>query len=209
MGRFDVKKTCIDIVDVSITLFKIMIPTLILVKILEELGVVLLLNQVMAPLTMLMGLPVEMAIVLTTTLLTNPYAGLIVFSNLSVGPDFTVAQATILAMFMLLAHSLPVEVLIARKSGVRARATIFVRVGGGLLVCILLNYLFDITGLLSQPALISLPQLSATVGWQDWAIEQIKALIFVQIVIIILLFLDYKIAALISNHYWFISYFMI
>ena len=69
MGRFDAKKTCVDIVDVSITLFKIMIPTLILVKILEELGVVLLLNQVMAPLTMLMGLPVEMAIVLTTTCL--------------------------------------------------------------------------------------------------------------------------------------------
>ena len=61
-GRFEVKKTCADIVEVSITLFKIMIPTLILVKILEEVGVVVLLNQVMAPLTMLMGLPVEMAI---------------------------------------------------------------------------------------------------------------------------------------------------
>ena len=187
-GRFEVKKVCADIVEVSVTLFKIMIPTLILVKILEEVGVVMLLNQVMAPLTMLMGLPVEMAIVLTTTLLTNPYAGLIVFSNLSVGSEFTVAQSTILAMFMLLAHSLPVEVLIARKSGVRARATIFVRVGGGLLICILLNYFFEATGFLSQSALISLPQLSATVGWQDWTIEQIKALIFVQIVIIVLLF---------------------
>ena len=91
-------------------------------------------------------------------------------------------------MSMLLAHPLPFEVLIARKSGVRARATIFVRVGGGLLICILLNYFFEATGFLSQPALISLPQLSATIGWQDWTIEQIKALIFVQIVIIVLLF---------------------
>ena len=148
-GRFEVKKVCADIVEVSVTLFKIIMITLILVKILEEVGVVMLLNQVMAPLTMLMGLPVEMAIVLTTTLLTNPYAGLIVFSNLSVGSEFTVAQSTILAMFMLLAHSLPVEVLIARKSGVRARATIFVRVGGGLLICILLNYFFEATGFLS------------------------------------------------------------
>lgn len=187
-GRFEFKKVCVDIVDVSVTLFKIMIPTLILVKILEELGVVLLLNQLMAPLTALMGLPVEMAIVLTTTLLTNPYAGLIVFSNLGVGADFTVAQATILATFMLLAHSLPVEVLIARKSGVRARATIFVRVGGGLLLCVLLNLFFQATGLFSASAVITLPQLSATVGWLDWTVEQIKALIFVQIVIIVLLF---------------------
>lgn len=187
-GRFDVKKVCTDIVEVSLTLFKIMIPTLILVKILEELGVVLLLNQVMAPLTTLMGLPAEMAIVLTTTILTNPYAGLIVFSNLGVGSEFTVAQSTILATFMLLAHSLPVEVLIARKSGVRARATIFVRVGGGLLLCVMLNVFFEATGMLSGAALISLPQLSATVGWIDWTVEQVKALIFVQLVIIVLLF---------------------
>ena len=72
--QFQIRKTCVDIVDVSVTLFKIMIPTLILVKILEEMGVVLILNEIMAPLTSLMGLPVEMAIVLTTTMLTNPYA---------------------------------------------------------------------------------------------------------------------------------------
>ncbi len=186
--QFQIRKTCVDIVDVSVTLFKIMIPTLILVKILEEIGVVLILNQIMAPLTSLMGLPVEMAIVLTTTMLTNPYAGLIVFSNLPIGDEFTVAQATILASFMLLAHSLPVEVLIARKSGVRARMSLFVRVGGGLLLCVILNFLFQATGMLSGSALVTLPQLSATVGIQDWAIEQVKALLFVQIVIIVLLF---------------------
>ena len=45
-GRLELKKVCADIVEVSVTLFKIMIPTLILVKILEEVGVVMLLNQV-------------------------------------------------------------------------------------------------------------------------------------------------------------------
>ena len=110
------------------------------------------------------------------------------FSNLPIGDEFTVAQATILASFMLLAHSLPVEVLIARKSGVRARMSLFVRVGGGLLLCVILNFLFQATGMLSGSALVTLPQLSATVGIQDWAIEQIKALLFVQIVIIVLLF---------------------
>ena len=187
-GRFEVKKVCTDIVDVSVTLFKIMIPTLILVKILEELGVVLLLNQLMAPVTALMGLPVEMAIVLTTTMLTNPYAGLIVFSNLAVGPDFTTGQATILASFMLLTHSLPIEVLISRKSGARARATLAVRIGGALLLCIFLHHLFAATGWLAGSAVVNLPQMTASAGWVDWTIGQIKALIFVQIVIIVLLF---------------------
>ena len=147
----------------------------------------MLLNQVMAPLTMLMGLPVEMAIVLTTTLLTNPYAGLIVFSNLSVGSEFTVAQSTILAMFMLLAHSLPVEVLIARKRG-QGAGNDFCQGGRRSSDLHIAELFFRSDRILSQPALISLPQLSATVGWQDWTIEQIKALIFVQIVIVVLLF---------------------
>ena len=186
-NHFQFKKTCVDIVNVSFALFKIMIPTLILVKILEEMGVFIL-NKFMAPLTTLMGLPFEMAIVLTTTMLTNPYAGLIVFSNLPIGDEFNVAQATILASFMLLAHSLPVEVLIARKSGVRARMSLFVRIGGGLLLCVILNFFCQVTGMLSSSALVTLPKLSVTVGIQDWTIEQIKALIFVQFVIIILLF---------------------
>ena len=66
--------------------------------------------------------------------------------------------------------------------------SLFVRVGGGLLLCVILNFLFQATGMLSGSALVTLPQLSATVGIQDWAIEQIKALLFVQIVIIVLLF---------------------
>ena len=56
-NHFQIKKTCVDIVNVSVRLFKIMIPTLILVKILEEMGVVFILNKFMAPLTTLMGLP--------------------------------------------------------------------------------------------------------------------------------------------------------
>ena len=44
--QFQVRKTCVDIVDVSVTLFKIMIPTLILVKMLEEIGIVSILKFV-------------------------------------------------------------------------------------------------------------------------------------------------------------------
>ena len=46
---FPVRKVVTDIIDVSVTLFKIMIPTLIVVKLLQEIGVVELLNHVLSP----------------------------------------------------------------------------------------------------------------------------------------------------------------
>ena len=79
---FPVRKVVTDIIDVSVTLFKIMIPTLIVVKLLQEIGVVELLNHVLSPVMGVLGLPSEMAVVLTTNMLTNPYAGLIVASSL-------------------------------------------------------------------------------------------------------------------------------
>ncbi|NBT42253.1 MAG: nucleoside recognition domain-containing protein, partial [Alphaproteobacteria bacterium] len=62
----DVKKVVRDIIDVSLTLFKIMIPTLIVVKILQELGIVDFLTAVMAPAMSFIGLSADMAVVLTT-----------------------------------------------------------------------------------------------------------------------------------------------
>ena len=69
------KKIVTDIYIVSWALFKVLIPTLIVVKIAEMAGAVYWLNVAMAPIVTMIGLPADMAIVLTTTMLTNPYAG--------------------------------------------------------------------------------------------------------------------------------------
>ena len=184
----DVKKVVRDIIDVSLTLFKIMIPTLIVVKILQELGFVDLLTAVMAPAMSFIGLSADMAVVLTTTMLTNPYAGLIVFAGSPAVDGLTVGQASIAASFMLFTHSLPVEVLISRKAGVRMRVTLLVRIGGAFLFCFLLHHLLQATGWLAAKAFISLPQFAQSSSLLEWGIDQIKGLIFVQLVIIALLF---------------------
>ena len=183
-----VKKVGRDIVDVSVELFKIMIPTLIVVKILQDLGIVDLLTALMSPLMSVIGLPADMAIVLTTSMLTNPYAGLIVLAGLPSLETMTVAQASIAASFILFAHSLPVEVLICRKAGVRMRMSLFVRVGGGFLFCFLLHHFLQATGWLAAEAFVSLPQFTQSTSLIDWGIDQVKGLIFVQLVIIVLLF---------------------
>ena len=73
----DLKELVQDIIMVSWSLFRVMIPTLIVVKIAQDLGVVDILDIWLKPITELIGLPASLSIVLTTTMLTNPYAGLI------------------------------------------------------------------------------------------------------------------------------------
>ena len=80
MVRF-IKKVTSDFYIVSFELFKIMIPTLILVKIAEIYGLVAVLTNLFAPIMTMMGLPAEMALAITTTMLTNPYAGIIVLAS--------------------------------------------------------------------------------------------------------------------------------
>ncbi|MGB2210238.1 MAG: nucleoside recognition domain-containing protein, partial [Candidatus Puniceispirillaceae bacterium] len=99
-----------------------------------------------------------------------------------------VAQMSVLASFMLFTHSLPVEALISRKAGVRLRATIGLRVAAGFIMGIFLHQFCQATGWLSEPAVPNLPEFSPDTSLSGWIISQIKGLIFVQVVIIVLLF---------------------
>ena len=183
-----VSKVISDIFHVSKTLFKVMIPTLIVVKLLQEAGLVTVLNNLMAPAMVILGLPSEMAIVLTTTMLTNPYAGLIVASEVDALNSLTVAQMSVLASFMLFTHSLPVEALISRQAGVRMRVVIALRVGCGFLFGFIISQFCAATGWFEAVAVPNLPTFVAQPGWQGWIVGQIKGLLFIQLVIIVLLF---------------------
>ena len=206
----DFKKLYQDIILVSVNLFKIMIPTLILVKICQELGVDKWLADVMSPLMSLMDLPAELAIILTTTMLTNPYAGLIVASSIEEMASLTVGQMSILGLFMLLTHSLPIEVMISRRTGVRARVTLLVRVGGGFICCIALAMILKSTGWLQEPAVMAIGEFTVKDGLGHWLWGQFLSLVMIQAIIIILLtFLEIlrliKVEALIK---WMLSPFL-
>ena len=190
-----VKELAKSSLEITYELFKIMIPTLIVVKILDELGFVEILNNFCAPLMFLLGLPEAISLVFTTSMLTSPYAGLIVFSGLPADMPFTAAQASVLGLLILFTHSLPIEVIICRKAGVRARAMIFIRLGLGILSCYLLNLFFQVTGYMNYPATILLPSLESAPDLISWSLSQLKGLgmIFIIIIalVIILDFLKY------------------
>ncbi len=184
-----VKELTRSSLEITYELFIIMIPTLIVVKILDELGFVEILNKFFAPLMFLLGLPEAISLVFTTSMLTSPYAGLIVFSGLPADMPFTAAQASVLGLLILFTHSLPIEVIICRKAGVRARAMIFIRLGLGVLSCYLLNLFFQLTGYMNYPATVLLPSLESAPDLLSWALSQLKGLGMIFIIIIALVIL--------------------
>lgn len=177
-----------EIFDVTSTLFRIMIPIIIVIKVAEDLGGIVILSEWLSPIMESVGLPKEMGLVWATTILTNIYAGLIILINSDV--SLTVAQASVLGSMMLLAHSLPIEGAIAKKAGVSWLATLSVRVGGSLVLAWLLNLSYQYGDLLNYPATVLWqPEVSSDNSYIGWAIEQLKnfAVIFMVISALLLL----------------------
>ncbi|MBE0368403.1 hypothetical protein PAUR_a1993 [Pseudoalteromonas aurantia 208] len=177
-----------EIFNVTSTLFRIMIPIIIAIKVVEELGGIVILSEWLSPIMESVGLPKEVGLVWATTLLINIYAGLIVLINSDV--PLTVAQASVLGSMMLLAHSLPIEGAIAKKAGVSWLATLSVRVGGSLVLAWLLNLSYEYGDLLNYSATVLWqPEVSGDISYFAWAIEQLKnfAVIFMVISVLLLL----------------------
>ncbi|HFC91231.1 MAG TPA: hypothetical protein ENJ51_00300 [Leucothrix mucor] len=177
-----------EIFDISYTLFKLMIPVIIAVKILEELGVIEYLGIILEPLMSLVGLPESMGLVWATTVMTSIYGGMVIFVS-QAPTDLSVAQVTILGGMMLLAHGLPVEVRIAQKAGMSIWFSLLIRVGGGILYGWLLFYIYSAGDWLQQPnQLIWQAEVSTDTRLIAWGVTQLKSLAMIQIIIIALLF---------------------
>ncbi len=132
-----------EIYRINTSLFKVMIPAVIIVKILEELGAVKYLSLFLAPLMQLVGLPEEAAIVWAGTILTTTYTGMVLFFNAFQDNPLTVAQTTVLATMILMAHSLPIELAITRKAGLKLFYGLMLRVGTGLLAGFCLHHFYS------------------------------------------------------------------
>ncbi len=171
----------------SLILFKIVIPISIAVRLFNEWGVTAYIGLALSPVMELAGLPGSLGLVWATAMITNLYAAIIVFSTLLPAEQLTVAQVTVLATMMLVAHSLPIELRIAQKAGPRLRFMLPLRVCGALIIGLLLHQIYSRTGFL-QVEYIALwkPEISDP-SWKAWAIDQVEALLSVVGIIISLL----------------------
>ncbi len=188
MKRF-VQEWLQEIVAVSTTLFKILIPVLLIVKLLQELGATEYLSMLLAPAMQLVGLPDAVGIVWATTLLVNIYAGMLVFANLGLFGSLSVEQVTVLCSMMLLAHGLLIEGTIAKKSGMNVWLTVLIRIGGALLYGFILHRIYQAGGWLQQPAhVLWQPVVQADPSLAQWAWGQVRNLAVIFGIICVLLF---------------------
>ncbi len=160
----------------SLELFKIMIPIIIAVRILQDLQLISYLAVPLEPIMRLMGLPGSMGLVWATALINNIYAGMLVLVSLPQSAQLNVAQMTVLATAMLIAHALPVELKIAQKSGPRLIFQGVIRVGSALLVGMVLNLLYTSGGWLQEPCSILWDPDPAPAGLGMWIMAQTKNL---------------------------------
>ncbi|WP_088330083.1 hypothetical protein [Lacimicrobium sp. SS2-24] len=176
--------------SIYLTLLKILIPTLIIVKVLETLGATALLASLLGPVMALIGLPESAGLVWATTLLTNIYTGMVVFLSLAEQQSLTVAQVSVLGTLMLIAHGLPFEGAVAKKAGVPWWFTLLLRIGGALLLGGAVHLCYHYFELLQQPSqlLWQAPERDGSVS--QWLVDQcltIAAIFFIILTLVSLL----------------------
>lgn len=165
-------------------LFKVMVPILIGVKILKELGLIAYLAKPLAPVMGLVGLPPECGLTWATAIANNLYAALAVHAALVPTMEpLTVAQATTIATMMLLAHNIFVEGAIAKKCGVGFWGQTVLRLGGAFACGALSHAIFSGLGLFSDPAPLLFMPAGTEGGLGAWAWGEVKNLAMIYLVI--------------------------
>lgn len=177
----------IEAVQVYWHLLKIMIPALVIVKLLQTYGAIDWLGAQLAPAMSLVGLPALLGVVWATTLLTNIFAGLLIFSELSSNMALTIEQVTVLGTLMVIGHSIPIEGAVARRAGVPWSVTIVLRVGGALLLGTILHHTYSGLGIYQMPANISIRSEVLDDSLGSWLYAQFTALGLIFLVILALI----------------------
>jgi len=184
-----IKQVFNDTIRTSLIIFKIMIPISIIVKILELTGMIDHIGSFLSPFMQILGLPGETGLVWATAMITNIYGGIIVYISLASEQILTVAQVTILCSMILIAHSLPVEVTIARKAGIRIWFTLILRILSAYLFGFILNIIFSYFKILQNPSTMTWSKTPTNATIPDWILSQISNYIFIFIIIFSLLFI--------------------
>lgn len=163
-------------VHLWISVMKLMVPIAIIVKLMEELGAINFLGELLEPLMVSIGLPGVLGLVWAVTMITNLWTGALVFVTIVSGLNITSAEVTILGIMMLFSHGLPLEIRMAQKCGVSAIFSIFLRLGSSILVAYVFNWIFTSYSLLQEPAEIYIAHEGTNnLTYIDWVKGQLES----------------------------------
>ncbi|WP_440695045.1 nucleoside recognition domain-containing protein [Candidatus Pelagibacter sp. HIMB109] len=175
-----------DIKDICIPLYKILIPFVFIVKLLEISGVIEFLAELIQPLMSLVGLTPELGLVLVTAILVNMYAAIVLFINLIPILDVNVAQVTILTTMILVCHNIPIESAVCKAAGISFTYTAVLRFFSAFLLGFILKLIYFNFELLMEPfdTLVKLDPLP-TEFW-PWLYYQFVNLVYVFFIVCIM-----------------------
>ncbi len=168
-------------------LIKIIIPVVIITKIFEELGLIHTLASLFAPLMELIGLPGELGLVWGTAMMTSLYGGIAVFMSLAPDLHLTSAQITVLASALLYCHSLPVELMVAKRAGASALIVGLTRFFAALAYGALFSFFCLRFNLLQNRPQLFFNAPVADGGLLSWGADQVQNILFIIVVIFCIL----------------------
>lgn len=172
-------------VNASLILFKVMVPIIIAVKVLNEFDLVKYLALPLEPFMGLVGLPGEMGLVWATSIVVNIYSGIIVYvTMLPTMEPLSVAQISVLSAMILVAHALPVECKIAQRCGVSLSSQVIFRMGSAMMLGIILHLVYSGFGLLQEPSTVMWQPDQTSPDLLNWAIGQARNLLYIFIIIL-------------------------
>lgn len=180
------KRILLEIKDISIPLYKILIPFVFIIKLLEESGIINWLANMLQPVMISIGLTPELGLVFVTAFLINIYAALVLFINLLPQIDVSVAQITILATMILIAHNIPIESTISGAAGINFIYTSILRLISAIAIGIILNFIYKNFGLLQEKFTTFFKLQEAPTDLKFWFFDQIKTLIYIFVIVSIM-----------------------
>lgn len=176
---------------VCLDLFKVMIPALIAVKILEVTGIFGPIANAIAPVMELAGLPGEAGLAWVTGMLSNMYGGLTVTAGMIHPLHMNTAQVTTLCCMLLVSHSFPVEITVAARAGVKPWFLIPFRLVTGLVFGIILGQIFKFTGALQSTPTVLWSAAEQGAGLIEWVLGTLRSMATIFLVILVVLgFMD-------------------
>ena len=171
-----------DSAKVSISLLKILIPAIIVVRLLDLIGAAELLASTLGAPLELLGLPAIAGLIWATTIVTNIYAGLIVLFTF---PEaWTLGQITTLGVLMLGAHNFIVELSVAYKGRCRILPMFLIRILGGYGLAAILSYIYADIPEMQTPVAWNWTPEAVDNSWSGWLSSQIEMLFWTQVVIL-------------------------
>lgn len=117
-------------------LTKVVVPVYVFMAILGQTSLLSWLAKLAQPLMSLLGLPGEAATALVLGNGLNIYAALGAIDSLHLNSK----EVTIIALVLLISHSLPVETAVSKQTGINVTSLVLIRIFGGLLSGMFLNW---------------------------------------------------------------------